>query len=178
MRRKNLLSAFAVIISLLFIQSACTSEADPIDSEIKTNGTLNFAATTSTYKGEYAPDHVLAICIESSTGSFVKSLKVSAAARKNYLTNWLKAGGNTTDAVTGATLKNHLAHNCTWNGTKVDGTIVGDGSYFVCVEYTEDNSTGKLAKFAFTKGTTASTVAPVATQGVSNVSIQWTPGKQ
>jgi len=142
-----------------------------------TPGTLAVTIATSTYNGPYAPKHVLAIWVANNAGTFVKSLMVYAAARKPDLTNWLSATsvGNTTDAITGATLSSHGTRSCTWNGTNVSGTVVANGAYQLCVEYTESNGTGKLATFTFTKGTTATTVAASTLSGVSLSVLNWTP---
>jgi len=142
-----------------------------------TTGTLAVTVATSTYGGSYAPRHVLAIWVANSSGTFVKSLMVYAAARKPDLTNWLSAtsSGNTTDAVTGATLSTHGAHSTTWNGTNTSGTVVANGTYKLCVEYTESNATGKLATFEFTKGTIVNTVAASTLSGVSLSTLIWTP---
>ncbi len=178
MRQKRNFAILLVVASLLLIHSACSSGNDPvINNAVKTPGSLSVTATTSTYSGQYAPRHVLAIWVESGSGTFVKSLMVYAQARKEHLTNWLSAtsSGNTTDAITGATLSNHGTRNCTWNGKDASGNVVGDGAYKVCVEYTESNGTGKIARFGFTKGTVADTQTPASASGVSNVTLKWTP---
>ncbi|MBN2766893.1 MAG: DUF2271 domain-containing protein [Bacteroidia bacterium] len=166
---------FALLVAFTF--TACTTNDPIIDNQVKTDGALTVQLTTSTYNGEYSPEHVLAIWIESNNGTFVKSLKVGAAERKKYLTNWLgsTSSGNTTDAVTSATLRNHVTHNLNWDGTDVKGAVVGDGSYKLCVEFTEDDRTGKYTTFAFTKGVEKDQQTPSAVSGVSNVQITWTP---
>ncbi|MFZ4582894.1 MAG: DUF2271 domain-containing protein, partial [Paludibacter sp.] len=166
-----------ILISLaILIFTSCKGE-DPISNSIKTPGSLAVNATTSSYSGQYAPHHVAAIWIESSTGTFVKTLLVKATQRKVYLTNWLKATstGNSIDASTGATLSNHGVLTCTWNGKDVNGNVVGDGSYNVCVEFTESNGTGKNASFAFAKGLTTDNQSPASKSNISGVSINWTP---
>jgi len=142
-----------------------------------TTGLLTVNLSTTTYNGSYAPKHVLAIWVTNTSGAFVKSLMVYANARKSDLTNWLSAtaAGNTTDATTGATLSSHGIRACTWDGTNVSKTVVANGTYNLCVEYTESNGTGKLATFTFTKGT-ATDVEPAATKsGVSLSTLTWTP---
>ncbi len=171
--------SFIVLIGFSFFFNACTSSTnDPIiNNTVKTPGGLAVQFTTSTYKGEYAPDHVLAVWVESNSGTFVKTLYVKAAQRKQHLTNWLKStsSGNTTDAVTGATLSSHGAINCNWNGTDTSGAVVGNGNYKVCVEYTESSATGKYASFTFNKDLAASTANPSTTAGISGITITWTP---
>ena len=171
---KILFSLIFGFTSLLMLNS-CTD--DPITNSVQTPGSLTVSATTSSYKGHYAPDHVLAIWVESSAGTFVKSLQVNAASRKQYLTNWYKAtsSGNTTDAITGATLSSHGTRNCTWNGKDKSGNEVGDGIYKLCVEFTEDNGTGKFESFTFNKGTVVDTQTPAAKSGISVGTLKWTP---
>jgi hypothetical protein len=144
---------------------------------INTSGTMAATVTTTTYNGQYAPRHVLAIWVANSSGTFVKSLMVYAAARKSDLTYWLSATltGNTTDATTGATLSSHGARNVSWNGKNTSGTVVTDGSYKLCVEYTESNGTGKLATFPFTKGPSVATGTAATTSGVTLSALNWTP---
>jgi hypothetical protein len=177
MKRKFSISAL-LIASAIFISLSITScTEDPVNSATKTAGSLTVSATTSSYNGNYSPTHVLAIWVESSTGTFVKTLKVNAAARKQYLTNWYKAtsAGNSVDALTGATINSHGAVTCKWNGTDVAGAVVGDGTYKVCMEFTEDNGTGKFASFTFTKGVAADSQTPAAKSNFSNVNLSWTP---
>ena len=168
--------AFVILSAGIFITS-CTSTVDPINSAVKTPGSLAVSTTTTTYNGKYTPRHVLAIWIESSTGTFVKTLMVKAQARKQYLTNWLSStsSGNSTDAITGATLNSHGARSCIWDGTDASGNVVGDGTYKVCMELTENDGTGKFSSFTFTKGTTTDTQAPADKTSFTNVSIVWTP---
>jgi hypothetical protein len=131
----------------------------------------NFSVTTTSYNGQYAPRHVLAIWIEDSSGKFVKTLLVNAAARKSYLTSWISnSSGNTTDATTGATLNSHSTHTATWNGTNKSGTAVATGTYKLCVEYTEDNGTGKMKTQDFSYST-ASAVKQAATEPAVTVNF-------
>jgi len=171
MRIKHILGCIATV----FVLSACSTD-DPIDSAVKTDGSLSVSVTTTTYNGKYTPRHVLAIWVESSAGTYVKTLLANAAARKQYLTNWLSSSsGNTTDAVTGATLNSHGTRTCTWDGTNVSGTTVGDGDYKVCMEFTENDGTGKYATFTFTKGTNNDTQSTASKSNFTDVNLQWTP---
>lgn len=167
---------FVVIMTTLMTVSSCSTGEDPIDNAVKTAGTLTAKVTTSSYGGNYAPSNVVAIWVESSSGTFVKTLMVKAAQRKSYLTNWTKSsGGNSTDAITGATVHSHSAYTVSWNGKNASGATVGDGTYNVCVEFTENNNTGKFASFQFTKGTAADNQTPAAKSNVSNITLTWTP---
>jgi len=166
-----------ILLFLGFFLNSCTTAEDPvINSDIKTAGTMNLSVTTSTYNGKYTPKHVLAIWVESNTGTFVKTLLVKAQARKNYLTNWLSSSsGNSVDAITGATLSSHATRTCTWDGTDVNGNVVGDGAYRVCMEFTENDGTGKYSYSSFNKGTVSDSQTPSDKSNFSNISIVWTP---
>lgn len=174
---KSIIKISFLLLALVFFVFSCTTANDPvINNAAKTAGSLSVNVTTSTYKGSYAPKHVLAIWVESTSGTFVKSLVVNAAARKQYLTNWLKSSSsNTTDATVGATLSSHAAKACVWNGTDVSGSVVGDGTYNLRVEFTESDATGKIATFPFNKGTAVDVQTPAATSGVTVSTLTWTP---
>ena len=170
-----------LFLGIILIATACSKSSstnnDPaIDNSVKTAGTLTVSTLTSTAGGGYAPNNVVAIWVESNSGTFVKSLLVYAATRKYDLTNWTSnSSSNTTDAITGATQSSHAVRTCTWNGTNTSGTVVGDGVYKVCMELTDKNGTGNFSSFTFTKGTTASTQTPSNVSSFSNISIAWTP---
>lgn len=174
---KKFLTPVMFMSLAIFISSGCSTNDPVINNSVKTAGSLDVTVTASTYNGRYAPRHVMAIWVESSSGTFVKTLVARAAERRQYLTNWLNAtsSGNTTDANTGATLNSYSAVNCSWNGTNVSGDVVGDGDYNLNVEYTENDGTGKIATFAFSKGTSTDTRTPATTSGVSVGKLIWTP---
>lgn len=140
-----------------------------------TAGTLTVTTTTSAAGGGYSPKNIVAIWIKTSTsGTFVKSLLVYAATRKNDLTNWVSnTAKNTTDAITGATQSGHAVRTCTWNATNVSAAVVANGDYKVCMELCD----GSLSyhEFVFTKGPTAVTLTPANVTSFSSITIKWTP---
>ncbi|MFM2290963.1 MAG: hypothetical protein RIS29_776 [Bacteroidota bacterium] len=143
-----------------------------------TAGTMTASVSTSTYSGQYAPRHVMAVWVVNSSGTFIKSLNVYGNNYTSYLTNWKSASSsNKTDATTGATLTSHASVSCSWNGKNVSGTVVPDGTYKLCVEFTEANSSGKYAVYSFTKGSTASTGGTAVTSSsyISLGSLSWAP---
>ncbi len=178
MKHSNYLCGIIIFLFVIFA-TACTSTEDPtVNSSSKTAGTLSVNVTTSTYNGKYTPAHVLAIWIESNSGTFVKSLLIKAQARKQYLTNWnSSSAGNTVDAVTGATLSSHAQRTCTWDGKDAKGNVVGDGIYKVCMEFTENDGTGKFTAFIFTKGTAPDSQTPANKNNFNNISLVWTPAQ-
>lgn len=154
------------MLAIVFAVSSC-SKSDG-DITFTANSSTNFTVSTTTYSGHYAPRHVLAIWVENSSGTFVKTLVLNAAARKQYLTNWIKASAqNTTDASTGATLNAHSSHSVTWNLKDKSGTTVSNGSYKLCVEYTEDNATGKCSRFDFTVGSSSAVKQSASQSGIT-----------
>jgi hypothetical protein len=94
-----------------------------------------------TASGSFAPANVGAIWIQDSQGKFVKTLEVWGSARLSNATAWETAsGGNTIDAVTGATLPAHGAHHVTWNCTDISENPVPDGDYAVSVTFAESTN--------------------------------------
>lgn len=159
------------LLGIIMAVAAMSCSSNSGDITITANSSKNFSVTTTSYNGQYAPRHVLAIWIEDSSGKFVKTLLVNAAARKSYLTSWISnSSGNTTDATTGATLNSHSTHTATWNGTNKSGTAVATGTYKLCVEYTEDNGTGKMKTQDFSYST-ASAVKQAATEPAVTVNF-------
>lgn len=148
---------------------------------VPTPGTLTFTVKSITNNSTYSPKNVFAIWIKDSAGNFVKSIKVMAATRKQHLVKWkASSGGNTVDATTGSTLSNHQTHTVTWNCTDVNGSIVPDGKYTVCVEYTSTNSAsngnqGPFVTVDFHKTTSAEHVAPANATYYQNIVADWVP---
>lgn len=146
----------------------------------QTQGTLSVSVTTSTTGGNYAPRHILAIWIEKEDGTFVKTRLLRSQTQKYrpYLTQFKAATNstyNTTDATTDATLSSHGTRTVTWDATDVNGSLVPDGNYKVCVEFTENNYSGPYQTYTFTKSSQGQTLTPTDASNVKNVSITWTP---
>ena len=115
---------------------------------------------TSPNGGKYAPRNIGAIWIEDGNGSFVHTLELWATTRRRYLSRWLASSlSNTADAVTGATLSDHMTHDRTW---ALDGAARCQhqvGSYRVVIEHTDFNGSGPTFEIPFTMGTPG-TVTP------------------
>ncbi len=125
----------------------------------QTDGTVTFSVRTVSNGGEYTPEHVLAIWLETSSGTFVRTFKVRAADRIQKLFTWKIASAfNTTDAITGATLTSHTTHSITWNCRNLSNVLVPDGNYRIRVEFTEDDFQGPVANYSFTKNNTSQTI--------------------
>lgn len=107
------------------------------------------SVTSVTTNRDYAPRNAGVVWVADMNGRFVKSVAVWAATRANYLRNWVMATTaagvprNKTDAVSGATARNHTTpHTGTWNCTDHRGMLVPQGKYQLCMEVTEANATG------------------------------------
>ncbi len=154
-----------------------------------TPGTVDVSVTTLPNGIDFSPKHVLAIWIEDGSGNFIKTLKLNADKRKEYLYTWNnKSSGNTTDATTGATLGSHTTHSVSWNCTNTSGVVVDDGNYSLRVEYTSEHAQGPITSIGFSKAADELTFQPTdetyfidmdlvytpeSTSGISNNSISY-----
>ncbi len=167
------ISKIALLSLLLIMFYSCSTEED---TGIKTQGTLTVSTVTSEAGGNYAPRNVVAIWVENSSGEYVKSLLVYADKYKRFLTNWVSSSSyDVSDAVTGATINTHGTRTCSWDGTDVDGNMVSDGTYRLCMELTDKNGTGNYHYFEFIKDTIGFTSTPADVSSFSDISIIWTP---
>ena len=187
---------------LLFIAAAFLLLINNINAQ-STAGILSFTfnqprPTSPAVSGN---SNVIAVWIESSTGTFIKTkLKHASNSTSDHLPTWAaKSGGvatnamginsNTTSADTGATLKstavapspfiNFGIKTITWDGTNVVGAIVTNGAYNIWVESSwndgPDNIHNKIISFPFTKGTSTSTTTPTGDALISGITLTWTP---
>jgi hypothetical protein len=153
----------------------------------QTAGTLTFNYTTPV-PGSNAKQNVLAVWIENSNGTFIKTrCRYWGNGTNDHLPAWKsKSGQNTVDAISGATLKSTTnptafgAKTITWNGTDVNGNVVTDGTYKVLVESSwcnpepSSNQHKFLSTFTFEKSSTLTTISPTDAN-LSNVTITWAP---
>ena len=144
----------------------------------QTAGNLTFSIKTTEPTGNYTGSHVIALWIESSTGTFIKTKVKYAAAREQYLNVWkTKSNSNVVDAVTGSTINSHTTPiTFTWNATNVSGAVVTDTDYKVWVQMSDANSNGPTTSCLFTKGTTPITNQTFTNVGnFTNMTLIWTP---
>jgi hypothetical protein len=141
-----------------------------------TGGTVDISITTKEKNVGYHPKHVLAIWVEDDTENFVKTLKIRADKRKQYLYTWNGAsGGNATDAITGATINSHGTHDVSWDCTNKTGEVVVDGSYTLFIEYTSEHSQGPLTSVELTKAADIFSIQPVDVTYFTDMDISYTP---
>ena len=147
--------------------------ADPIlpPEPFKASGppgpcSLSISVTTVPIGSDYSPLNIGAIWLTDSSGKFVKTLAIWANRRKRHLEAWNEATsaagvpGDTVDAVTGSTARNHGAHISTWNCTDFKKAQVPRGPYRLCMEMTEFNGAGPKGCIAFDNAGTAFRLTP------------------
>jgi hypothetical protein len=151
-----------------------------LNSKAQTSGTLTFTINPVAHSSSYGAKHVVAIWIENNTGTFIKTkLRNSSGSTIDHLGTWTtKSKSNVVDATTGATLTSYNALTVQWDGTDVSKAIVTDGDYKVWIEMAWGNNktTEKtFTSFTFTKGTSATHVAPANTALFTNIALDWVP---
>jgi hypothetical protein len=177
MTSKNKFRTIFLLLTILTITlfESCTTANPPADTSSTTPG-LTVSTVTTTSKGKYAPKNVVAIWVETSAGVYVKSLLINAGQRKSDLTKWMSISkGNTTNATTGATRNSHGLITASWNGTNTSGIIMPNGDYKVCMELTENASSGGYTSYTFTKGAAEQVQTPAAVTNFASIGIKWVP---
>lgn len=155
----------------------------------QTQGTLTLAFTQVPHTSYQGTKNVMAIWIQSSNGTFIKTRKRNAGGgTSDHLPIWaVNSGGNanncmssacnTIGATTGATLNNFGNINVTWDGTDASGNIVPDGTYKITVESTWNHgNTGTATRsFTFVKGTNPDVSNPADDANFTGISMAWNP---
>ncbi len=171
---KKLLFKFAGIASAI-----CFS----VNVSAQTAGTLTFKFTPVTMSPGYSgTKNVLAVWIETNTGTFIKTrMRYWGSGTNDHLPTWnTSSKANTTDATTGATLSSFTAKSITWDGKTgpaATATIVADGSYRVAVQETWNHGTSGTVTnyYTFTKGNTTVNLVPANSANFTGLSLVWTP---
>ncbi len=130
--------------------------------------------------GNYAPRNVTVVWVETSTGTFVKTIARWANQRKQYLLDWVaKAGANDVDAVTSATRQDHTQQiMAIWDLKDKNGVLIPDGTYTIRME-TADADVSTAASnhegtFTFIKGAAPQVQANLSNGGFNSVTITYT----
>lgn len=151
------MAPLAAALSCLLAAFAAPAASTPGDATLR--------VTTSTYGGNYAPRHVLAIWVTDAQTNFVNTIKRRANAQRAELDRWMAALAGwdwqqAVDGTSGATLSAHTTHTTTWtNCVGTNGVTVPDGTYIFWVEFSEHETTSaNLGRFTtngipFVKGT-------------------------
>ncbi|HEU0033231.1 MAG TPA: DUF2271 domain-containing protein [Kofleriaceae bacterium] len=142
---------------------------------------LTVTVTTTPNGGPYAPKNIVAIWVEGSGGTFVKTIDRHAGVRKDHLVAWeQKAGTNDVDAVTSATRQDHAQPiTLTWNLRDKTGALVPDGTYTIRMELADSNanqaSQNHQGTFTFVKSDAPQQQTGLSNGGFLNVSIDFQP---
>jgi len=182
-----------MIKKLLFINFLLVFFA-AFQSIAQTQGTLTWSFIPTTHTGYSGTRHVLAVWIETSTGTFVKTkMRYAGGGTSDHLPTWatqaacasslnaIGSGCNITDATTGATLATYATRSGTWDGKNVNGavngTTVADGAYRLAVQQTWNHGTSATTTvyYNFTKGPTATHAVGTADANFSAITLDWVP---
>ena len=151
------------------------------NADSQTSGSLTFNVNPLTKSGSWGADHYVAIWIENSSASFIKTKlrKSDTHGTSSHLLVWkAKSTSSVVDATTGASLLSYASPiSVSWNGTDISGTVVPDGIYNVWVEFTWNHGTTGTAttSLQFTKGPSVDTQTQTSNANFSGVSLTWTP---
>jgi hypothetical protein len=131
----------------------------------------------------------MAVWIESSTGTFVKTrarnagggtsdhLAVWAVKSGGSAGNWMAANCNVLGATTGATLSNFGNRTFSWDGTDASGNVVPDGTYKITVESTWNHGSAATTtrSYTFVKGAAQDVQTPASDANFTNITLAWNP---
>ncbi len=135
-----------------------------------------FDFRTVTDNGTFSPKHVLAVWIEKSDGTFVKTVYLRANNRKQYLYTWNNiSGGSKLDALTGATLSSHSSRSAHWNCRDLNGNIVPNGTYKYVVEFTDKHAQGPKHSIDFVISNSIETINPADQTYFKDMTITYDP---
>ena len=155
----------------------------------QTTGTLNLAFSQTPHTSYQQTKNVMAVWIESSTGTFVKTRARNAGGgTSDHLAVWaVKAGGsagncmaancNVLGATTGATLTNFGNRSFSWDGTDASGNVVADGTYKIIVESTWNHGSAATTtrSYTFVKGAAQDVQTPASDANFTNITLAWNP---
>jgi hypothetical protein len=141
--------------------------------------TIN-ANTAQTPNAVYAPNNVLAIWVEDSTGAFVKTLYRASATYTLRLVAWSAiAPAADVDGLSGASRTAMAPVTATWNMTNKAGAVVPDGTYTIRMELSDSNATqegqNNQGEFTVIKGPSPQSQTALTSGGFTNVSLNYTP---
>ncbi|MFM7007413.1 MAG: DUF2271 domain-containing protein [Flavobacteriales bacterium] len=155
----------------------------------QTQGTLTLTFTQTPHTSYTGNKNVMAVWIQTSTGTFVKTRKRNAGGgTSDHLPIWaVNSGGNanncmsgscnTVGATTGATLNSFGSVSVSWDGTDVSGNLVADGTYKITVEscWNHGNTAKASRSYTFTKGPNADVQTPTDDANFTGISLAWNP---
>ena len=155
----------------------------------QTQGTLTLSFTQTPHTSYQGTKNVMAVWIQSSTGTFIKTrMRNAGGGTSDHLPVWaVNSGGsanncmsgncNTVGATTGATLSNFSTRTVTWNGTDAAGNNVPDGTYKITVESTWNHGSAATTtrSYTFVKGPNPDVQTPTSDANFTGISLAWNP---
>ena len=155
----------------------------------QTQGTLTLTFTQTAHTAYTGNKNVLAVWVQTSTGTFVKTkARYAGNGTKDHLPTWaVNSGGmasnclgascNTVGATTGATLNSFATRTYTWDGTDVNGNLVADGAYKITIEscWNHGNTSKATRSFTFNKGAAADVTNPTDDANFTAITVAWNP---
>ena len=135
---------------------------------------VSFDVTTLPQGGKYSPRNIGAIWVQSSSGTFVKSLELWARQRRTHLTKFNGAVGTAgpVDVTASATLSSHRAHHVSWNLKDRSGASVAPGKYTLLIEVTDYDGPGKWYALEFDTSAGAQVVMPASVTYYNGMSLR------
>jgi len=138
-------AVFMMLVGFSF--ASCVQVSNPGNPDpIIIDDPVVLTVTTKTLDspGTFSPKNVVALWVEDSSGTFVRTLGVRASTRKKYLTTWeSKQGSLTVDGVTGSTRSGHSKTLVVgWDLKNSSGQTVAPGIYRLRGEITDHNGLG------------------------------------
>jgi len=157
--------------------------------QAQTQGTLTFTFTQTAHTSYTGTKNVMAVWIQSSTGTFIKTrMRNAGGGTSDHLPTWaansggaagncMSANCNVVGATTGATLSNFSTRTITWDGTDASGNLVADGTYKVTIQSTWNHggSATVTKSYTFTKGTAADVQTPADDANFTGIALAWNP---
>jgi len=157
-------------LTIFFLAILSSVAAQSIDTTM----TIDFQVTTTSPGGNFSPKNIGAIWVEDASGSFVKTLKLWADRRKQYLYIWNdQSGGNTVDGVTGATYSGHGTRTASWDFTDIAGDTVPVGDYTLIMEMTDQHSQGPQYSISFPFMGATETITPPEQSNFHNMQLTY-----
>jgi flagellar hook assembly protein FlgD len=148
-----------------------------ISYNLRTDGSVDFQIRTTSYNGQYAPQHCFAMWVTDENDNFVRTLEKRAYSYQQYLTYWYQmTGGNVNNAlVTSASLNNHITHNINWDCTDSNLQPIPDGIYKIYIEFTESNASGVWHVVEFEKGEQPFELVTNGPNNFRDIELYYTP---
>ena len=145
---------------------------------VERSGTVQLNFDTKTVGGRYAPDNLVAVWVTDSQGSYVRTLLCRGKRyTRNLRARMESSHGDTTDAVTGATLHTFRKHQVVWDCKNSKGEIVPDGVYRLHIELLDGKSAVTPdAHLEITKGPNASQSQPPDLANFRKMTLSYSPG--